>query len=311
MADEIVSELSGLSIASQPEHPSMEEPETEELQRSDFCEESDAWESSSQESDASGSAHKQEEKIPCPCGDKAHENLEEWYENYKAWADEKELLSKDKFNEAAIEEMIRKLALQVPVINNYCPSCQRLLDEWPDIIKRVPAYDPEMPELPKYQQPHFKSMAEFEAGYLNGCHLCALFVNCTGLANLEIEFEGYHRKENRLNCLGKPTIISVLVERRSNYFKVKLEWTGFKTERWLPTNVLQCVNYDQRTLLVLEVLWIKAYKCKNNLIREKTLSILQPLGLFQDLNWPRHGLTYVQRNTRIASRLMTANFLPD
>jgi hypothetical protein len=53
-------------------------------------------------------------------------------------AEEYELLG-DKFNKAALEEKIQELSPLVPVSNDgYCPSCQKLLHEWPDIIKKVP-----------------------------------------------------------------------------------------------------------------------------------------------------------------------------
>ncbi|RFU28712.1 hypothetical protein B7463_g7603, partial [Scytalidium lignicola] len=88
--------------------------------------------------------HSRKENIPCPCDDEAHKNLENWYERYLASSVEETLLLEDKFSKAALEEKIQELSPQVPVSNGYCPNCQKLLDEWPVIIKKVPEYVPKL-----------------------------------------------------------------------------------------------------------------------------------------------------------------------
>lgn len=82
--------------------------------------------------------YKQKENIPCACGDETHEDLENWYETYLGSLADERLLLKDKFDEATLEKKIQELSPLAPISNGYCPNCQKLLDEWPGIIKKVP-----------------------------------------------------------------------------------------------------------------------------------------------------------------------------
>ncbi|TVY15015.1 hypothetical protein LARI1_G006653 [Lachnellula arida] len=244
MADDLVAELSGLHVVSQQELPSTEKPGTDELLPpdppdpsrivlSDSREEHNIWKTD----------YKQTEDIPCPCGDEAHKNLEKWYESYLDSSAEERLLLEDKFNKAALEEKILELSAQVPVSNGYCPSCQKLHDEWPQIIKKVPEYDPTELGVP-YQQPHYKNTLELEAGHRNGCQLCTLFVQCS--INRGYALENWHKKENRLNCLGKSTLILVSVRSEEGYLNLTLTWPGLDSYCWLPADPLYCIkNYDQ------------------------------------------------------------------
>lgn len=190
--------------------------------------------------------YEQKEDIPCPCGDEAHKNLEDWYEAYLESSDEERVVLEDKFNRAALEEKIGKVSLLVPVTNGYCRSCQTLLDEWPSIIKKVPGYVPDDDFGLPYQQPHFKNTLELEAGYRNGCLLCTLFVQCSIARGSSLEI--WHRKENRLDCLGKSTHILVAVSSsEKGYFDLTLTWPGSDDSCNLPANPLYCIkNYDQR-----------------------------------------------------------------
>lgn len=191
--------------------------------------------------------YKEKEDIPCPCGDEAHKNLENWYESYRKSSMEERLLLEDKFNKTFLEESIREASLQVLVSNGYCQSCQNLLDEWPEIIKKVPEYVPNEFGRP-YQQTHFESTLQFEAGHRNGCLLCALFVECS--IDRGYSLENWHRKENRLKCLGKSTHILVSVRSDEGHYVLTLTWPGLDNFCWLPANPLYCVkNYDRGMLL--------------------------------------------------------------
>ncbi|KFY40316.1 hypothetical protein V494_03573 [Pseudogymnoascus sp. VKM F-4513 (FW-928)] len=190
--------------------------------------------------------YKQKENIPCACGDEAHEDLEGWYEAYLgSWAEERWLL-KDKFNKAAVEEKIQELSPLSPVSNGYCPNCQKLLDEWPNIIKKVPEYVPDDEFDEHYQQPHFKSTLELETGHRNGCLLCTLFVQCSIARGYSLE--NWYRKENRLICLGKSTQILVSVSSEKGYFGLTLKWPGPDNNCGLPADPLYCIKDDGQKL---------------------------------------------------------------
>ncbi|KAH6679264.1 heterokaryon incompatibility protein-domain-containing protein [Halenospora varia] len=187
---------------------------------------------------------REKEEVPCGCGDEAHINLEKWYKGYLASSAEERVLLEDKFDRATLDQQIYDLLPQIPVTNNYCPSCQRLLDKWPEIIIKVPQYVPDEFGVP-YQQLHFKNTLELEAGYRNGCRLCTLFVQCTFKRGYSLE--GWHRKEKRLNCLGKPTEILVSIQSDNGYYNLTLTWPGLTNYCWLPADPLYCVkNYDQQ-----------------------------------------------------------------
>ncbi|TVY38125.1 Dehydrogenase [Lachnellula subtilissima] len=209
MADNLVSELSGelsgLHVVSQQELPSTEKLGTDELPPPDPSrivlpdsrEEHNIWKAD----------YKQKKGIPCPCGDEAHRNLEKWYEDYLESSAEEKLLLEDKFNKAALEEKIQEVSSQVPVSNGYCPNCQKLLEEWPEIIKKVPEYHPTEREGP-YQQPHYENTLEFEAGHRNGCQL---------------------------------------LRSEEGYLNLTLTWPGLDNHCWLPADPLYCVqNYDHQ-----------------------------------------------------------------
>lgn len=252
----------------------------------------------------------------CRCGDEAHHNLEKWYEKYSGnepidpWemAMFERLNSRDKFDRAVLEEQIQKVSLQNPVINGYCPSCQRLLDEWPEIIQKVPVSDSPYPGDP-YRHPHYSCTPEFEAGYRNGCQLCTKFVQFWKIDGYL--FEDWHKKENRLNSLGKSTIISLFVRKAFGAITLILTWPGTSYDSCKYHSLSFCDSSDGRMFLYLEVLWNQAYKCQNDLIREKTHPFSQPMGTFRKLSWQRNGLKYVQKNTRLANQLRTTNCLPD
>jgi len=199
----------------------------EETYDSNYEEEEDLWytteDQETSDSDSEG------EDIPCSCGDENHKNLEKWYKNYaidrstriiydsldEAALNKLKEAAPDKCDEAALEasldtldgtaleEEIRKMLPLAPVFNSYCPACRKLLDEWPALMKKLE-------ETPRYQRnywtmPHFKDTVEFEAGYRNGCQLCANFIHCEHMAS----FDKWHKLQNRLKCLGKSTVISV------------------------------------------------------------------------------------------------------
>ncbi|OBT61840.1 hypothetical protein VE03_08807 [Pseudogymnoascus sp. 23342-1-I1] len=210
--------------------------------------------------------YSQKDNIPCPCGDEAHKDLEDWYEAYLKSSAEETVLFEDKFNKAAIEEKIQELSSLVPVSNGYCPSCQKLLDEWPDIINKVPERVPDDFEIP-YQQPHFKNTLDLETGWWNECLLCTLFVQCS--VDRGYSLQNWHRKENSLNCLGKSTQILVSVSSRTEgYYDLTLTWPGLDDYCWLPADPLYCIkNYDQ-SMLLAEVQRNKAYKSQNHSIWE-------------------------------------------
>ncbi|KAF4634678.1 hypothetical protein G7Y89_g3419 [Cudoniella acicularis] len=158
--------------------------------------------------------------IQFSCGDEFHSNLEEWYRRYVGslcCLDEEEALLKDKFNKASLEEKIHEKLSEVPVSKGYFPGCQRFLDEWPEIIKRVLELKPDDPsEMGKlYQQHYYKNTLELEAGYRNACRLCTLFVQ----HSISID-----------NSLEKPSLHKV--------------WL-------LPTNTLYCVNNSDQQLFTL------------------------------------------------------------
>jgi hypothetical protein len=131
------------------------------------------------------------------------------YKEYLESSTEEKVPFKDKFNKATLKKKIQKLLLQVPVPNDYCPSCQDLLEKWPEIIKKVPEYRVDEFGEP-YQQPHYKDTLEFEAGYRNGCKLCKMFVQCSIKRGYSLEL--WHRLQNQLNCLGTSTVILVSVK---------------------------------------------------------------------------------------------------
>jgi hypothetical protein len=87
-------------------------------------------------------------------------------------------LFNDKFSQVTLDEKIQGWLPQVPVSNDYCPSCQALLNKWPEIITKVAEYQLDAFGEP-YQQPHFKDPLEFEAGYRNGCRPCTMLVQCS------------------------------------------------------------------------------------------------------------------------------------
>jgi hypothetical protein len=193
------------------------------------------------------SDHKQKQDSPCPCGDAAHRNLENWYASYVALPGLDTLALGDKFCEAFLNEKIQEVSLQVPVSNGYCPNCQKLLNEWSEMTKKVPEYVPDERAKP-YKQPHFKNTLHFEAGYRNGCLLCTLFVECA--TDKGYSLENWHRKENRLNCLGKSTRILVNVYRDNGHFFLLLTWPGLDNTYWSPVRPLYCVkNHDQGLFL--------------------------------------------------------------
>ncbi|KFY11433.1 hypothetical protein V492_04458 [Pseudogymnoascus sp. VKM F-4246] len=188
--------------------------------------------------------YKQKGNTPCACGDEAHEDLEDWYESYLG--SRERLLLEDKFDEATLEKKIQELSPLVPISNGYCPNCQKLLDEWSGIIKKVPEYvlDDESDE--PYQQPHFKGTLELETGHRNGCLLCTLFVQCSIARGYSLE--NWHRKENRLICLGKSTQILVTVSSAEGYFLLTLTWPGLDNDCWFPTNPLYCIKETDQQL---------------------------------------------------------------
>lgn len=186
--------------------------------------------------------------VPCSCGDEAHNNLEKWYKEYLASSAAEKVLLKDKFDRATVNQQIHDLLPRIPVANDYCPSCQRLLEKWPEIVAKVPDYVPDEFGVP-YQQPHFKNTLELEAGYRNKCRLCTLFVQCTIKRGYSLE--GWYRKEKRLNCLGKSTEILVSVHSDNGYYWLTLTWPGLDNYCWLPADPLYCVkNYDQQLFTV-------------------------------------------------------------
>ncbi|KAL3426699.1 heterokaryon incompatibility protein [Phlyctema vagabunda] len=152
---------------------------------------------------------KQEESITCSCGDPAHKNLEDWYKSYLNSSAREKLLVGDKLNTNALEEKIQSLLPRPSLSNDYCLSCQKLLAEWPEIIKKVPEHVPHQFNK-SYQQPHFKNTVEFEAGYRNGCLLFSVS------------------------------------RRQEAYFTLTLTWPGLKNDCWLPADPLYCIkNYGQ------------------------------------------------------------------
>jgi hypothetical protein len=192
--------------------------------------------------------YKQNEGIPCPCGDEAHRNLEDWYEAYLRSSAEETVLLGDRFNKAALKEKIQELSPLIPISNGYCPNCQKLLHELPDIIERVPENISEDFSRPRpYQQPHFENTLELDTGHRNGCLLCTLFVQCS--LSRGYSLQNWHRKENRLNCLEKSTLILVSVGINKGYFDLTLTWPGLDDYCWLPADPLYCIkNYDQGML---------------------------------------------------------------
>jgi len=203
---------------------------------------------------------KEKKDVTCPCGDEAHNNLEDWYTNYLRSSGGEKAPYKDKFDQDVLEARIQSLLPQVPVTNDYCPSCSRLLENWPEVIRQVPEHHPEEFSKP-YQQPHFKDPLEFESGYRNGCKLCNLFVQCTIKRGKSLEL--WHRVQNRLECLGKSTVILASVRSDEGYYTLTLTWPGLKIYTWLPADPVYCVkNCDERkafpfsyriTLIVIEL----------------------------------------------------------
>jgi hypothetical protein len=258
MADDSISMPSGLHIASQREVKGTEKSGADELlPDSSRIELSD----SKEDHKAPDPEDKAKEDTVCPCSDEAHNNLEEWHKKYLACSVGEKALFKDKFNKATLEEKIEKLRPQVPVSNGYCPSCQNLLNKWSEIIPKVPEYHPgEFFGVP-YQQPHFKNTLEFEAGYRSGCRLCWMLAQCSIKRGYSLEL--WHRFENRLNCLGKSTVISVSVESDHGYYNLTLTWPGLDNFCWLPANPLFCVNgYDKGMFPTLPVCKMKLTSTK-------------------------------------------------
>jgi len=254
MADDSISMPPGLVLVSKREVKSTEHPgaaAADELPDPSRIELSDSQE----DQKTSNLDDKETEDIPCFCGDEAHNNLGEWYKEYLASSVGEKVLFNDKFDKATFEENIGKLLPQVPVSNGYCPTCQNLLDQWPEIIKKVPEYHPgDVGMGEPYQQPHFKDTFEFEAGYRNGCRLCTMFVQCTIKRGYSLEL--WHRSQNRLDCLGKSTVILVSVISDGGYYNLTLTWPGLDNYCWLPADPLYCVkNYDQG--MFLSLLWVE------------------------------------------------------
>lgn len=250
MAEDSISMPPGLVLVSQPEVKRTEHPEAataDELPDPSRIELSDSQEGQK----TSDPDDKEKEDVPCPCGDEAHNNLAEWYKEYLASSAGEKVLFNDKFDKATFEEKIGKLLPQVPVSNDYCLACQNLLNKWPEIIKKVPECPPDEVGIGEpYQQPHFKDSFEFEAGYRNGCRLCTMFVQCTIKRGYSLEL--WHRSQNRLNCLGKSTVVLVSVISDGAYYSLTLTWPGLDNYCWLPADPLYCVkNYAQGTFSTL------------------------------------------------------------
>lgn len=182
----------------------------------------------------------EKEHMPCSCGDENHEGLKEWWELFRKTDDQITPLFNDKLNKAAVEANVQKLLPEVLVSNGYCPTCHNLLENWPEFIKKVPGNSY---TFGSYDQPHFKNTFEFEAGYRNECRLCAMFVQRASQFGYSLEL--WHRFQNRLNCLGKPTVILINLHMRGGVCMLQL---AFAESRGDPKSaVLHCIrNYDQR-----------------------------------------------------------------
>lgn len=188
---------------------------------------------------------------PCLCGDENHKNLQKWYERYKndpSLESIKKTLFNDKLNKAVVKKEIQNLLLLIPVINNYCPSCVKLLNEWPEPIDKVPAADHGDYKQRFYEQPHYKDTLQFEAGYRNGCRLCILLVQC-GYGDQS--FELWHKLNNRLDCLGKPKVISLSISAPYEGFKecmLGLAWPGMDICPWFGEDLLFCAKNQNKSM---------------------------------------------------------------
>jgi hypothetical protein len=120
MADHSISMPPGLVLVSQREVKSTERPgagAADELSEPSRIELSDSQE----DQKTSNPDDKEEEGIPCPCGDEAHNNLGEWYKEYLASSAGEKVPFNDKFDKATFEENIGKLLPKSQYPTNIVP----------------------------------------------------------------------------------------------------------------------------------------------------------------------------------------------
>ena len=80
-------------------------------------------------------------------------------------------------------------------------SASVFLEDWSEIMQRTQNVDSSV------HKSHAKSSIELEASSRNGCRLCMLWMQSIPSTTLEI----FHKIENRLNELKKPTTIYILI----------------------------------------------------------------------------------------------------
>ena len=171
----------------------------------------------------------------CACQNEGHQNLAEWYDDYRddisyAFEEYDELL-----DNREVEEEIQALMPNINVHQDYCVKCQGLLDTWLETIRNVLVQE----RSQWYQRPHFSSVLEFDASQRNGCQLCMLFAQCIIRRGCTLEI--FHKIQRRLKCLGKASEISVTIEYDDDdckCYRLNLTWPGHDSPTNLPADPL-------------------------------------------------------------------------
>ncbi|TEY73211.1 hypothetical protein BOTCAL_0081g00010 [Botryotinia calthae] len=153
----------------------------------------------------------------CRCGNPGHINLLQWTETVGTTAYWDQLES-DSLDMEQITREIKKAQETIQIVDEYCSSCRKFLEALPDILINQPPT-----EFNPINRPHFQNMAEFGAALREKCRMCRLLDQAhTEKSPFQgrgsphwarnINVYDFHKIENRLRCLGKPTTICMMIQ---------------------------------------------------------------------------------------------------
>lgn len=179
----------------------------------------------------------------CACRNKGHNNLKEWYDDYRrdCYDDSRGYtlpVYDELLDEKEIEEDIDALMPNIKVCHNYCINCQGLLDTWPETLRNLSAQG-----KPHYQRPHYSSVLEFDASCRKSCYLCMLFSQCVTTRGYTLKL--FHKIERRLKCLGKASTVSVSIKQdEREYYCMMLTWPGHDSPYNISADPLYVIPTD-------------------------------------------------------------------
>lgn len=165
--------------------------------------------------------------------------ISQWYEQYIA-ADSENLTASaplilavedDELDASLLETRVEDLRSGVPVVGRFCPDCQNLFDNWPDLSDATTIHPDGSRCFPgtgadwKHTVARSFHTLQLEAAARNGCHFCALLVQM--LRDTQ-QFHTFRQIEARIESLGgsAKTHLSLQNWGRNPQQRFAVNWPG-------------------------------------------------------------------------------------